>query len=115
MKLGGRLQALWAYRGFVLGMVARDFRGRYLGSVLGASWIVLQPALLLSVYLFVYLVVFKMKFFRRKDVADVEQILLTQRESLDATWIEGHLEQLFGRHDPRVTQWNELRKEAGLA
>ena len=61
------------------------------------------------------LVVFKMMFFRRKDIADVEQILLTQRESLDGTWIEGHLEQLFGRHDPRVSQWNALRKEAGLS
>ena len=35
---------------------------KYAGSVLGASWLVLQPALLLSVYLFVYLVVFKMRF-----------------------------------------------------
>jgi lipopolysaccharide transport system permease protein len=35
---------------------------KYAGSVLGASWIILQPALLLSVYLFVYLVVFKMRF-----------------------------------------------------
>jgi len=61
------------------------------------------------------LVVFKMMFFRRKDIADVEQILLTQGESLDSAWIERHLEQLFGRHDPRVSQWNELRKEAGLS
>jgi hypothetical protein len=61
------------------------------------------------------LIVFKMMFFRRKDIADVEQIFLTQRESLDTAWIEGHLEQLFGRHDPRVSQWNELRKEAGLS
>src|SRR6516162_9751911 len=29
------------------------------------------------------LIVFKMMFFRRKDIADVEQIFLTQRESLD--------------------------------
>ncbi len=35
---------------------------KYAGSVLGAAWLVLQPALLLSVYLFVYLVVFKMRF-----------------------------------------------------
>jgi lipopolysaccharide transport system permease protein len=42
---------------------------KYAGSVLGASWIFLQPALLLSVYLFVYLVVFKMRFlgFSRLD------------------------------------------------
>ncbi|MFN0051112.1 MAG: hypothetical protein ACKV0T_02915 [Planctomycetales bacterium] len=60
------------------------------------------------------LVVFKLMFFRRKDLADIEQILRTRRESLDCQWIEGHLVQLFGRHDPRVMQWQELRKEVGL-
>jgi hypothetical protein len=60
------------------------------------------------------LVVFKMMFFRRKDIADVEQILRTQRESLDCAWIERQVAQLFGDHDPRVSQWNELRKEVGL-
>jgi len=42
---------------------------KYAGSVPGASWLVLQPALLLSVYLFVYLIVFKMRFpgFSRLD------------------------------------------------
>lgn len=42
---------------------------RYAGSLLGLSWLVLQPALLLSVYLFVYLVVFKVRFadFSRMD------------------------------------------------
>lgn len=35
---------------------------KYAGSVLGPLWLVLQPALLLSVYIFVYLVVFKMRF-----------------------------------------------------
>jgi lipopolysaccharide transport system permease protein len=54
MKLGGRLQALWAYRGFVLGMVARDFRGRYLGSVLGASWAVLNPVAQILIYTLIF-------------------------------------------------------------
>jgi lipopolysaccharide transport system permease protein len=35
---------------------------RHAGSVLGMTWVVLQPALLLSVYLFIYLVVFKIRF-----------------------------------------------------
>jgi lipopolysaccharide transport system permease protein len=43
VMLGGRLRALWAYRGFVLGMVVRDFRGRYLSSALGVFWAVLNP------------------------------------------------------------------------
>jgi hypothetical protein len=60
------------------------------------------------------LVVFKLMFFRRKDIADVEQILRTQRESLDCRWIEEQVIELFGRHDPRVSQWSELRKEVGV-
>jgi lipopolysaccharide transport system permease protein len=35
---------------------------RHAGSVLGMSWVVLQPALLLSAYLFVYMVVFRIRF-----------------------------------------------------
>src|SRR5262245_5512188 len=54
MKLFGRLRALWAYRGFVTGMVARDFRGRYLGSVLGASWAVLNPLAQILIYTLIF-------------------------------------------------------------
>lgn len=35
---------------------------RYSGSLFGKCWLVLQPAILLSIYLFVYLVIFKMRF-----------------------------------------------------
>jgi lipopolysaccharide transport system permease protein len=54
MKLDGRLRALWAYRGFVFGMVARDFKGRYLGSVLGASWAVLNPVAQILIYTLIF-------------------------------------------------------------
>ena len=54
VKLGGRLKALWVYRGFVLGMVARDFRGRYLGSVLGASWALVNPLAQILIYTLVF-------------------------------------------------------------
>jgi lipopolysaccharide transport system permease protein len=54
MKLTGRLQALWAYRGFVLGMVSRDFHGRYLGSVLGASWAILNPVAQILIYTLIF-------------------------------------------------------------
>jgi len=60
------------------------------------------------------LVVFKLMFFRRKDIADVEQVLRTQRDTLDCQWIEEQIVALFGRHDPRLTQWLELRNELGI-
>lgn len=54
IKLAGRFTALWAYRGFVLGMVARDFRGRYLGSALGASWAIVNPLAQILIYTLVF-------------------------------------------------------------
>ena len=53
-KLAGRLRALWAYRGFVVGMVVRDFRGRYLGSVLGAFWALLNPVAQVLIYTVIF-------------------------------------------------------------
>jgi len=53
-KLGGRLRALWAYRSFILSMVARDFRGRYLGSALGVLWVVLLPVTQILIYTLVF-------------------------------------------------------------
>jgi homopolymeric O-antigen transport system permease protein len=39
-----------------------ELEKKYAGSVLGLAWLFLQPALLLAVYLFVYMVVFKFRF-----------------------------------------------------
>ncbi len=53
-KFRGRIAAVWAYRGFVLGMVARDFRGRYLGSILGSSWAVINPIAQIVIYTLIF-------------------------------------------------------------
>lgn len=57
------------------------------------------------------LAVFKMMFFRRKDLADVEQLLRTQGDKLDAAWVGEQIETLFGRRDPRTTTWREIVAE----
>lgn len=54
------------------------------------------------------LTVFKMMFFRLKDLADVEQILRSQGARLDRDWIRHHLEAMYGRRDPRIARWDEL-------
>lgn len=55
---GGRsrspLPSLWNARWLYLQWVRRDFTVRYRQSLLGAAWAVLQPALLLGVYGFVF-------------------------------------------------------------
>jgi len=47
-------QALWVYRKFVLGMVGREFRARYMGSLLGGVWAVLTPLATILIYLVVF-------------------------------------------------------------
>lgn len=57
------------------------------------------------------LAVFKMMFFRRKDLADVEQILRTQGSQLDRSWVRDQLVNLYSVRDPRISQWDELDRE----
>lgn len=54
------------------------------------------------------LCVFKMMFFRQKDLVDVQSILRSQGNSLDRAWIEKSLLDLYGGRDPRSSRWREL-------
>ena len=54
------------------------------------------------------LAVFKMMFFRRKDLADVEQILRTQGAQFDRPWVWAQLAGMYGAGDPRLSAWDEL-------
>ena len=57
------------------------------------------------------LVVFKMMFFRRKDLADVEQVLTVQGARFDRSWVREQLMALYGTRDPRLAAWDELDRE----
>jgi len=54
IPLGARLLALWRYKGFVFGMVWREFRGRYLGSLLGSMWSILNPMAMIFIYTVIF-------------------------------------------------------------
>ena len=54
--------------------------------------------------------VFKLMFFRRKDIADLEQ-LLRIRSELDRTWVRERILEIYGKYDPRLSQWDELVSE----
>jgi lipopolysaccharide transport system permease protein len=60
---------IYRYRRLLGSMTRVELAKRHAGSLLGLAWVVLQPALLLSVYLFVYMVVFSYRFpgFSRMD------------------------------------------------
>lgn len=48
------LRPVWAYRGFVLGNVKREFQLKYRNSLLGAAWTVLQPLAMILVYTLIF-------------------------------------------------------------
>jgi ABC-type polysaccharide/polyol phosphate export permease len=51
------LQHLFRYRALIQGLVARELKARYRGSVLGFFWSFVNPLLQLSIYTFVFTVV----------------------------------------------------------
>src|SRR5258707_1634210 len=53
------LTLLWQKRQVMFATTRLELKKRYSGSILGQLWVVLQPVLFFSVYLFVYLLVFK--------------------------------------------------------
>lgn len=48
------LQALWAYRGFILGSVKREFQSKYRNSLLGAAWNIINPLSMIVVYTVIF-------------------------------------------------------------
>src|SRR5580765_7090504 len=56
------LKIIYRYRRMLAAITRVELAKRHAGSVLGMTWVVLQPALLLSVYVFVYMVVLRMRF-----------------------------------------------------
>lgn len=56
------------------------------------------------------LLILKLMFFRRKDLADAEAVLIG-REPLDLDRIRATLVEFVGEDDPRVAEWDELVRE----
>lgn len=55
-------RTLIEYRKILVAITRVEMEKRYSGSALGKAWVLLYPALLLSIYIFVYMFVFKMRF-----------------------------------------------------
>lgn len=53
------LRSLWGHRQLLVQMTGREVVGRYKGSAIGLGWSLFHPILLLTVYTFVFSVVFK--------------------------------------------------------
>jgi len=56
------------------------------------------------------LCIFKLLFFRTKDLADLEQLVRTT--TLDRAWVRDTIASMMGTDDPRIPAWDHI---AGLA
>jgi hypothetical protein len=57
------------------------------------------------------LAVFKLLFFRSKDLVDLERLVAVYGDSFDAEYVRAHLVRLMGADDPRVVAWDGLWEE----
>jgi hypothetical protein len=54
------------------------------------------------------LCVFKLLYFRPKDLVDIERLLATQGPRLEAAYVRRWLVEMMGDEDVRVKKWDEL-------
>jgi lipopolysaccharide transport system permease protein len=55
------LRSLWAYRGFIGGLVLRDFRDRSARTLWGHAWVVIEPAIQILIYVVIFSEVLRAK------------------------------------------------------
>lgn len=59
------------------------------------------------------LCVFKLLFFREKDLVDLRRLVARQGAALDHAWVRGHLAQMFPDGDERIDAWDEIVRRHG--
>jgi hypothetical protein len=57
------------------------------------------------------LAVFKMLFFRPKDLVDLERLLATSGDRMDSGYVRSQLVAMMGADDERVTRWDQLVRD----
>ena len=50
----GLLNALWAFRGFILSSVKREIQAKYRNSLFGFAWMIIQPLSMIVVYTVIF-------------------------------------------------------------
>lgn len=55
--------------------------------------------------------VFKLLFFRSKDLADLERLVATQGGRMDLAYVRRHIAEMMGEDDERVSTWDRLVRE----
>ena len=81
-RMGGKpsvmrtLRSIWRNRSLLLQLWKRDFAARYKNGILGVAWAFINPLLMLALYSFVFVAVFKMRWGAGPDTKGNFVILL---------------------------------------
>ena len=59
--------------------------------------------------------VFKLMFFRGKDVVDLERLVATQQGRVDQAYVRRWIVDMMGEDDPRTQTWDDLVRRFGSA
>lgn len=57
------------------------------------------------------LAVFKLLFFRSKDLRDLEALVDALGDQLDVAWVRRHVAEMMGEDDERITAWDRIVDE----
>ncbi len=57
--------------------------------------------------------VFKLLFFRAKDIVDLQRLVAVQGDRLDLDYVRRQIVSLMGDGDERVSRWDELGRVHG--
>ncbi len=57
------------------------------------------------------LCVFKLLFFRGKDLVDLERLIAVQGRAVDGAYVRARIVEMLGEHDPRVAAWDRMWRE----
>jgi len=60
------------------------------------------------------LCVFKLLFFRGKDLVDLERLLAVQGAAVDTGYVRAQIVEMMGADDPRVSAWDRLCAERAV-
>jgi hypothetical protein len=55
--------------------------------------------------------VFKMLFFRSKDLVDLERLVAVSGGEMDLGYVRNHLVMMMGEGDPRISAWDEISRQ----
>lgn len=59
------------------------------------------------------LAVFKLLFFRAKDLVDLEHLVAAAGTDLDPSWVRDRIVEMLGDEDPRVAEWDRIIRVHG--